>query len=68
MKFGYLRQDGDGHWFLVPEEEIISFDGWMEHGYKYDDWEPFNNKCWKYALGESPFSLKVLVENEVQEL
>lgn len=26
MKFGYLRQDDDCHWYLVPEDKVEDFD------------------------------------------
>ena len=62
MKYGYLRSDSNGHDYLVPEEEIISFEDWMEYGYKYDDWKPFNDKYGKYRLGESYQNIRIVIE------
>lgn len=69
MKFGYLRADDDGHDYLVPEEEIEAFDELWEKventPWNSGNWceivDEFNDKYWKYALGESPRYLKIVM-------
>lgn len=69
MKIGYLRKDDDGHNYVVPEELIEEFDfDWEElmstesEDAYYKAIEQWNNKWWQYALGESPYNLKILLE------
>lgn len=51
---GYLRQDDDGHWFLVPVSEIDAFREALE--LVYTGYEPievvsdFNERFGKYRL------------------
>jgi len=33
MKFGYLRSDDDGHWYLIPEADVEKFDALMRESY-----------------------------------
>jgi hypothetical protein len=46
MKFSYLRKDDDGHWYLVPEEDVERFDKLMEESYQVDsDSDRFYEVC-----------------------
>ena len=76
MKYGYIRNDDDGHNYLVPEEKIAEFDKAMsaieESEYRFDDpkqWDlenDFNNKFWQYSCdGLSDF--KVVMPDEVND-
>ena len=38
-KYGYLRQDDDGHWYLIPEEMIKNFSNLEEQIENEEDWE-----------------------------
>lgn len=69
MKFGYLREDDDGHDYLIPEELIKEFDSDQERlsesNFTWEEREDFNaewnDKWWQYALGESYHSYKVVM-------
>ena len=68
-KFGYLRQDDDDHWYLVPEDFCNNFDNMINQIYNSDDdWdrkeylislfvEAFN----KYRLSGGYRDLKILM-------
>lgn len=58
MKFGYLRKDEDGHWYVIPEEFIDRWDEETGDGDSPEDmdfWEEF-------AEGGSVTHYKVLIE------
>jgi|SaaInl8_200m_RNA_FD_contig_31_843250_length_303_multi_4_in_0_out_0_1 hypothetical protein len=68
-KYGYLRQDNDGHWYLIPENLIDEHDELnrkiSEESYNSGLWdvnlEKYNNKFYESRIG-SPGHLKVLIE------
>jgi hypothetical protein len=68
IKYGYLRRDQDSHWYLIPEELIEEFDSDYDKLYEQypEDYRKllneWNDKWWKYAMGESPYSLKVVID------
>ena len=41
MKFGYLRRDDDGHYYLIPEDYVAEFDERWEEVQEADedDWD-----------------------------
>lgn len=42
MKFGYLRKDGDNHWFLIPEALVNQWDEETGDGDAPEDYEKWN--------------------------
>ncbi len=62
---GYLRQDDDGHWFLVPANEIDAFREALELAcadYAHiEDVAEFNNRFRKYRLCDSIHNLEITI-------
>lgn len=52
---GYLRQDNDGHWFVVPEDELYAFEEWLDSGCN----EEYNCSYQDLRI-DSPFNEKVI--------
>ena len=56
----YKRQDDDGHWFWIPEDEIVEFNIALSklEGKSYmdcpDDFDNFSEKFEVYRTGGSP--------------
>ncbi len=44
----FLDSDGDGHWFVVPDEQRDAWDEYIDHG--YEDPEP----SWAKRLNTHP--------------
>ena len=46
MKFGYFRIDGEGNFYIIPENLIEEFDKMLEFmdGWTYDEWDEVNGK------------------------
>lgn len=71
MNIGYLRQDDDGHWYLVPENEIADFEEarmWIEVATN-EGWfsqsraiEKFLQEFDKHRLSGGVGQLKVIIE------
>ena len=74
MKFGYLRQDPDCHWYVVPEDQIEEFDLLLEkiEGKEYleaeDDFAEFDQKFGELRRDGGVSSYKVLMELPETEL
>lgn len=70
-KLGVLRNDDDGHWYLIPEELAHEFDSTEETIYNADEYseywtsaiEHFETEFGKYRLGGGYRELKVLMED-----
>ena len=68
--YGYLRQDSDSHWYLIPENTRYEFAGMMDKIYQLDEgldeWEDaiddFITKFGKYRLSGGITDLKILME------
>ena len=58
MKFGYIRQDGDGHSYIIPEELIDRWDEETGDGDAPEDIEDWN----EYMDGGSIKHYKVVIE------
>lgn len=63
MKIGFLRQDDDCHWYLIPTELLQEFDN-LFNLINIDDnlCDDFNDKFDKYRLSGGPFALKVIMD------
>jgi hypothetical protein len=66
-KYGYLRQDDDSHWYLVPEETIGNFDNMLrqiEDGWQRKDdlIDMFIEAFDKYRLSGGYQDLKILMD------
>jgi hypothetical protein len=59
MNSGYLREDGDGHHYLVPEQKLDRFEE-LVHG---EDWKTFLDEFGEYAI-ENPFQYKMVIFDE----
>ena len=69
MKIGYLRQDESSHWYLVPEDEVKSFDRMADEACSAPTWEEqedlwidFSRKFDKYRLGGGYTDVKCVIE------
>jgi hypothetical protein len=70
-KYGYLRQDDDGHWFLIPIEYISEWEELMgdierakPYGGEWEDLiEELDSEFGQYRLSSGVQDLKVLIEN-----
>lgn len=40
MNSGYLRQDGDGHWYHIPEQHVALFDWALDNPEKEKNLDP----------------------------
>ena len=47
MKKVKAVQDGDGHWYVIPDNEFVTFCEMEEHG----DYEAFNERFSQYRTG-----------------
>lgn len=73
MKFGYLRQDDDSHWYLIPEDKIVDFDDHvvdMEIAEKYKKHylkleEEFRKNYGEYRLKVCLEDLKVIIDENI---
>lgn len=51
IEFFFLSQDGDGHWFIVPEEKEIEWHDWLD--LDPDDEEAWIAPDWAIEVGGS---------------
>jgi len=67
MKIGYLRNDDDCHWYLIPEEDVESFDALMKESYQVSsDSDRFYEICElidQFPRVDGYGSLKVIIED-----
>jgi len=71
-KYGYLREDNNGHWYLIPEDKVKHF-VWIKEKIDMfelwsDDWE---DACQDmidhfdgYRISGGPYDLKIQMENK----
>lgn len=70
MKTGYLRCDDDGHWFLVPKEQLAEFDKQLR--LVYADYEPadvvsdFNDRFGEYRVHGSIYEIEISFTGETK--
>jgi hypothetical protein len=77
MKVGYLRGDGDGHQYVIPEDEVESFDRDTEllDGYTYDEmmrvygdkdnlYDLFDDAFSKYRVEGELYNMKIIMDKE----
>ena len=69
MKYGYLRQDDDGHWYLLEPEAVKQFENLHEQICSETDWKKkeylidiFIDAFDKNRLSGGISNLKVLME------
>lgn len=69
LKFGYLRQDDDSHWYLVPEEYVKLFAKQMDDIYLEKDFDKrdelileFVHNFVEYRLSGGVQDLKIQME------
>jgi hypothetical protein len=71
LKIGYLRNDEDGHDFLVPQQEVFGFDVLYneicdlpeESDLWYEKIDEFSKKYSQYMLSGGTHNLKIIMEN-----
>jgi hypothetical protein len=70
--YGYLREDDDGHWYLIPEDKVQRFRELMDklvdlQWVMNEEWEETNdaviNEFDEYRLSGGPYDLKIQMEN-----
>jgi len=44
-------KDGDGHWFVIPADQITAFHQMLESSELADDYEAFNDQFADYMTG-----------------
>jgi len=70
IKFGFLRQDDDSHWYLIPSEKLLEYDNLvdrMESGLSagkeaFELENDFIEKFDQYRVGGSLYGLRVVIE------
>lgn len=66
-KYGRLRTDDDGHWYLVPEELVEQFDAYLEATYAsphdYEAEARFIDKFDEYRTGGGIRDFRVVIED-----
>lgn len=66
MKFGYLRSDDDGHWYLIPEADVEKFDALMRESYDVgtdtDRWYEICDEISAFPMCDSPEGVKCVIE------
>ena len=69
--FGYLREDDDGHMFIIPEDEVGEYDAIIKYFERYNEedeyWitfcEVMEGFCDKYVVEGELYSKKILMES-----
>ena len=71
LKFGYLRQDDDSHWYLVSEDVIKNFDNILNQIEEESDFEKreelidlFIETFDGYRLSGGCYDLKIQMEDK----
>ena len=68
--YGYLREDDDGHWYLIPEDKLSHF-YWIKEKIETlkaysDEWEDacqdMIDNFDKYRLSGGPYDLRIKME------
>jgi len=72
--YGCLREDGDGHWYLIPEDKLESFKAakfaveQAEIGFNTRDWEEacdmLIDNFYKYRLSGGPYDLRIEIKDD----
>lgn len=69
MKTGYLRQDDEGHWYLMSEKDCLEFDilsARIDISDEFEELEDlnfdFDMKFGKYRLNGGPFDIEAIME------
>lgn len=61
-KTGFLRSDGDGHWYLIPKSYLSDFRKALDILYNNpEDWKKFVDKFDKYRLSGGIEYLEVTI-------